>query len=303
MIRPVQFFATVCVLASALDVTTAVCCPNEVMKLQTEASNVERLLWASVTSEDLRPSLSAVSRDFRESGCADGRHVGSLDVCSVGPCNFFHCNCDGGCITGRQFDVPTIGEQPLSFYCDKDVPADLDKDVMNLIKHRDCTCSNAVHRDLRHTSGDYTLSVTEVEGPEQNASDPIYCEKGMVYCEVDIRRVKSFGVTTSLSFTLGAGAGLSLKKIAIPVDFSATHTTEWSETTATETGFHCTAQGGGVTWLRIKPKYYKLTVATVIPRLQNRRNYCEIRHVYVPRTNADGTIAGDRRCVYRNIDE
>ncbi|KAJ1520470.1 hypothetical protein ONE63_003596 [Megalurothrips usitatus] len=195
MIRPVQFFATVCVLASALDVTTAVCCPNEVMKLQTEASNVERLLWA----------------DFRESGCADGRHVGSLDVCSVGPCNFFHCNCDGGCITGRQFDVPTIGEQPLSFYCDKDVPADLDKDVMNLIKHRDCTCSNAVHRDLRHTSGDYTLSVTEVEGPEQNASDPIYCEKGMVYCEVDIRRVKSFGVTTSLSFTLGAGAGLSQK--------------------------------------------------------------------------------------------
>ncbi|KAJ1520479.1 hypothetical protein ONE63_003605 [Megalurothrips usitatus] len=269
-------------LACVLDAASAECCDGFVMSLRTAPDTPDHEVW---------PGIS-LNRDDRVAGCASGRRrEGSY--CGVGSCNIFGCNCDGGCIRGRTFEVPTIGyHRSLAFYCDADVPDDLgQEDVARLVNHRGCTCSSA------NTPGsEFTLAATVVEGPEQDASDPLHCDKGMVYCEVDVRHVRSFGVTTSLSYT----GGVNLVKV--PADFSMTYTTEWSTSTSTESGHHCTAEGGGATWLRIKPKYYNVTVITRIPRLENGRNYCEVKQVYVPKTNPDGSIAGDRRCAYRKTD-
>lgn len=186
----------------------------------------------------------------------------------------------------------------LYFYCSLSAPANLGYDIRALVEHRDCSCVKARIDD---NVSEYVMpDPPVVEGPEQNASDPLHCDPHTVYCEVDVRSVRSFTVTESLT----VGGGLSVAKV--PFDFAASRTKEWSESTSTEAGFHCTAEGGkrgGVTWLRIKPKFYKLTVVTHVPKLVNGRNYCEIKHVYVPKVNPDGSIAGERRCVFHRNQE
>lgn len=226
-----------------------------------------------------------------EDVCHDGKmHDGRF--CGRGPCNIFGCNCDDGCFDGSRKDVRNIrGETKLAFLCDAHVPAG-SMDVRSLVGRSDCSC-------LKYTGAtwdEYVLpEYPVVEGAWQDASDPLYCENHLVYCEVAITKMKSFTVTTSL--TVGAG----LSHASVPVDFSASVTREWAESTGTDVSYSCTAEGGGGTVLRVKPKYFKVTVVSFVPKVVDGRNRCTIRDVYVPKVNADGTIAGDRKCGFRTL--
>lgn len=220
--------------------------------------------------------------------CADGKRVrGYSPACGKydGACNFFGCNCDGGCATGA---LHRAGQPDATrFVCDSDTVLP-DESLTTLMAHPNCSC--LINQPFKH----YVSSAESVAGPEVLASEPKACPAEAAHpCQLQITDVQSFAVTTAVPGGATVELPDEVKRPAIGFD------TSWTTATAAETVHWCMAEPGSVVRLAVKPMYFKLQLIELINEYSEDPDWrprCKLTAYFVPQILPDRSIKGQRRC-------
>lgn len=220
--------------------------------------------------------------------CADGKPpTGTSPACGKGGCNFFGCNCEGGCRGGQLHRVGS--PDAIRFVCDyNSVPPD--SDLETFLAHPQCSC--LINRPHVH----YVASKMEnVTGPEAVFSSPLICEAGVESCTLEVTHVAAYEVTTSVSSRVSVGLPSDVLRHSLGFEVT------WATTTGTETTFTCSVKGGSEVRLTVKPEYFKMKLVENSHLDEFQRPRCKLSTYFVPQITGDKSIKGARRCAVRPL--